>query len=242
MSFQDQRPCVIYRGCMLRQGNGVPFFLPGPSRSSPWSFRRKGLSIGDLVILTEEGSYNFLFNVHAPADHELNAGNVPTNFEPLKIPNRATVAANDEHATSFNMEASAETPLVVGVGGSASIELSTSRVQEAFLMLPDGATRYDAMNEKLYERYAEKYAESWREYVDDLGHHLPNGSLYLVTGCDKAPTWGLAFSAFSVGAGFTYRTSWSGSTGTTTRSYPPQGVDLAQNSPPQKINVSSRED
>ncbi|KAF9031197.1 hypothetical protein BDZ89DRAFT_1064046 [Hymenopellis radicata] len=209
MSLQDQRSCVIYRGCMLRQGNGVPFFLPEPASSSPLSFSRNGLSIGDVVILTEEGSYNFLFNVHARADHELNFGNVPTDFEPLRIPCGpvvydyyynvgTTVAANDEYTTSFNMEASADSPLVVGVGGSASIELSTSRVQEAFLVLPDGATRLNAMNEKLYERYAEKHAESWRKYVDDLGHHLPNGSLYLVTGCDKAPTVGLSCSLLAL--------------------------------------------
>jgi hypothetical protein len=42
-------------------------------------------------------------------------------------------------------------------------------------------------------RYAAKHAKSWYKYVNEArGRGLVNGSLYLVTGWEKAKSWGMA--------------------------------------------------
>jgi hypothetical protein len=42
-------------------------------------------------------------------------------------------------------------------------------------------------------RYAAKHAESWYKYVNETrGRGLVNGNLYLVTGWEKAESWGMA--------------------------------------------------
>ncbi len=59
-------------------------------------------------------------------------------------------------------------------------------------MLPDGGSRYDTMHRSLFKQYATENALSWYIYVNSLDHlarEAPNGSLYLVTGCDKARSW-----------------------------------------------------
>ncbi len=62
-------------------------------------------------------------------------------------------------------------------------------------MLPDGGNRYDTMHRALFEQYAIENGHSWYIYVNSLDHlarQAPNGTLYLVTGCDKARTWMIA--------------------------------------------------
>lgn len=42
-------------------------------------------------------------------------------------------------------------------------------------------------------RYAARHAESWYKYVNEVrGRGLENGSLYLITGWEKARSWGMA--------------------------------------------------
>lgn len=108
-------------------------------------------------------------------------------------------------------------------------------------MLPDGATRYNTSNERAYEDYAEQYAESWFDFVENgLGRLLPTSSLYLVTGCDKSPSWGAAvihnptksrrcavnFTVGGVaGGGISYTTSSKRQRGPNMRSFPQSGID-----------------
>ncbi len=62
-------------------------------------------------------------------------------------------------------------------------------------MLPDGGNRYDTKHRSLFQQYATENALSWYIYANGLDHlarQAPNGSLYLVTGCDKTRSWGIA--------------------------------------------------
>ncbi len=52
-------------------------------------------------------------------------------------------------------------------------------------MLPDGGNRYDTRRRELFQQYAYQNGLSWYEYAQ----WAPNGTLYLVTGCDKARSW-----------------------------------------------------
>src|SRR5262245_62341783 len=59
--------------------------------------------------------------------------------------------------------------------------------------LPNGADRLDFRNRDKLRELALRYGLSWYEYANvHEGRMAPNGSMYLVTGCDKAISWGIA--------------------------------------------------
>jgi hypothetical protein len=62
----------------------------------------------------------------------------------------------------------------------------------AILALPHGAHLDKLENLESMRRYAAQNAESWYKYANGTrGRGLVNGSLYLVTGCEKAKSWGM---------------------------------------------------
>jgi hypothetical protein len=61
------------------------------------------------------------------------------------------------------------------------------------LALPHGAHQEKLQDLATIRRYATRHAESWYRYVNETrGRELVNGSLYLVTGWEKAESWGMA--------------------------------------------------
>lgn len=78
------------------------------------------------------------------------------------------------------------------MGVSAGYSLTSSSSEGAILTLPEGAASLDLYNIAEFRRYIMENAISWYEFVNTtLGREAPNGSLYLVTGCDKSTTWGV---------------------------------------------------
>lgn len=50
----------------------------------PVPYRRIGVSIGDVGIITREGAFDFLFNICYSRDHPINSLiQLPPDFEPL---------------------------------------------------------------------------------------------------------------------------------------------------------------
>ena len=74
----------IYITQLLTKKRGIPLWVPGPGTSLPIEYRRRGVSIGDVGIITHIGEFDFLFNVFHAADHPINRGDVPQGFSPLK--------------------------------------------------------------------------------------------------------------------------------------------------------------
>jgi hypothetical protein len=73
---------VYYRQLLLA-GRGSPMWIPGPNMMLPKEYRRNGIGIGDVGIVYRSEGFSFLFNVFLPADHPVNEGRVPDEFEPL---------------------------------------------------------------------------------------------------------------------------------------------------------------
>ena len=59
--------------------------MPGPYDNLPVDYRREGIGIGDVGVLLRFGTFSYFFNIFLPADHPVNAGKVPDNFEPLDL-------------------------------------------------------------------------------------------------------------------------------------------------------------
>ena len=60
----------IYYHQLLIKKRGSPLWIPGPGMQLPIDYRRQGISIGDVGIVTHSGGFDFLFNIFQPADHQ----------------------------------------------------------------------------------------------------------------------------------------------------------------------------
>jgi hypothetical protein len=58
----------------------------------PIEYRRQGISIGDVGIITSTGEFDFLFNIFQPADHPINRGMVPQVFHLFPLRNSSAIS------------------------------------------------------------------------------------------------------------------------------------------------------
>jgi hypothetical protein len=82
----------IYVECLLPLKHGYPLYQPEPDYGLPRAYHAKGVSIGDVGIITPEGYFDFLFNVcqDAGATSDVNNANV------FGIPNGQKVVVQGE--------------------------------------------------------------------------------------------------------------------------------------------------
>lgn len=79
------------------------------------------------------------------------------------------------------------------VGHSRTYNFMSMNSEGAILMLPDGSTRVDLENKKIFRQYANRNAYRWFTYVEDTrGRELQDLSLYIITGSDRASSFGVA--------------------------------------------------
>jgi hypothetical protein len=79
----------IYAKCLLPLKEGYPLYCPElPDRDNAGAYyeayRRKGISIGDVGIITPDGDFDFLFNICDSAAREVNPSsltNEVTSFD-----------------------------------------------------------------------------------------------------------------------------------------------------------------
>ncbi|KAJ7856444.1 hypothetical protein B0H14DRAFT_2352727, partial [Mycena olivaceomarginata] len=150
------------------RGGGSRCNSPKPQRNLAPEYRRKGVSIGDVGTITPQGTFDYFFNIYLPADDPINA-HIPDNFVPLPPYLLWTPVPGGEFVFSCR-----------GPNG-------------AVLALPYGSHLEKLQSIAEMRRYARKHAESWYKHVNETrGRALVNGSLYLITGCEKAESWGIA--------------------------------------------------
>ena len=93
---ETEAPNSRYERHLLVKKHGFPLWAPQPHSGLPLSYRRKGVSIGDVGIITQEGYFDFLFNICLPLGDECNPAHLPTNFSPVHL-SRTDVSALREH-------------------------------------------------------------------------------------------------------------------------------------------------
>ncbi|KAJ6463969.1 hypothetical protein C8R45DRAFT_877963, partial [Mycena sanguinolenta] len=180
-----------YCSQMLRQGRGFPLYDPDPQSSLPRKYRKHGVAIGDIGAITSEGAFDFLFNIYLRAD---DPKKVPRDFDPLPLYDPVDISHHAFHpgncvSTSSVREESGDFTEFPG----GEFVFNCTGPEGAVLALPHGAHREKLKNLKDVRDYAARHAESWYEYANvTRGRELVNGSLYLVTGWEKAESWGMA--------------------------------------------------
>ncbi|KAJ7707389.1 hypothetical protein B0H17DRAFT_871953, partial [Mycena rosella] len=179
----------IYCSQLLRQRRGFPLFVPGPQQNLPEEYQRTGVSIGDVGRVTTDGIFDFFFNIYLPADHPINASDVPEGFCPL-----APYARRDLVHLNVDPGNYVAGPSVQSVDLDYSSEyVFNLSPHGAILALPHGAHVEKLENLQNIRQYAAENAENWYRYINCArGRGLANGSLYLVTGSEKSRSWGMA--------------------------------------------------
>lgn len=78
-----QRSRDIYYRHMAVQGRGLPMWRTEPSSTLPHVYRRCGIAVGDVGMITAFGGFDFMFNICLPANHPINQQGLPQGFSPL---------------------------------------------------------------------------------------------------------------------------------------------------------------
>lgn len=172
-----------YSRLMLVHSLGYPLYMPELDPGLPKEYRRKGLRIGDVGRITSAGAFDFLFNTCSPTNHPINPSVLPDNFEVLPL-NDTSI-----HENFF----APETFLLSDNVDEKDDQFHCTGVEGAVLALPEGGTLFEAQNTGIFQEHAARHAESWYKYTTGYKGRKPaNGSLYLITGCIKSRTWGIA--------------------------------------------------
>ncbi|KAF8629748.1 hypothetical protein AX15_003289 [Amanita polypyramis BW_CC] len=174
-----------YSRLMLGSGLGYPLYLPEPDGGLPLQYREVGVRVGDVGRITPDGAFDFLFNICLKADHPANPSILPDCFAPIQSVETSVQRLFEPatRMTSDGIRRMDDTP-----------DSYCCKTHEgAILVLPDGAVLCEAQNKLLFWDYAARHAEKLYKYMHlERGRDAPNGSLYIVTGCIKSESWGIA--------------------------------------------------
>ncbi|KAJ7697988.1 hypothetical protein B0H14DRAFT_2549274, partial [Mycena olivaceomarginata] len=199
----------IYSNQLLRLRRGFPLYIPGPSEILPDEYRTSGVQIGDVGTVTPEGLFECFFNIYLPVDNPTNLGNVPDDFCPLQNYKESDLliihqAPGNYVSTSLVHKIVHDTQLNLFFFACSQFPgghfiFSCRPPQGAVLVLPHGAELKKLKNIQTVREYAQRYAKTWYAYLKRTkGLMVNNGSLYLITGCEKVMSWGMA----------TYHSTW----------------------------------
>jgi hypothetical protein len=71
----------VYARRLLPKGHGYPLWVPEPYVQQ---YREKGISIGDVGVITTSGAFNFFFNICLPLDDPVNR-RAPADMEVVEL-------------------------------------------------------------------------------------------------------------------------------------------------------------
>ncbi|KAJ3971366.1 hypothetical protein EV361DRAFT_911625 [Lentinula raphanica] len=198
-----------YARMLLSRKRGYPLWKPKARNAQhPEVYKKHGVHIGDVGLLTQFGGFDYLFNICYGADHEMNLGRVPKDFRPvsdfdanhiveskyqlgdcvLSDPGRIQQSAVQADYSQGSANQFEGVPKEFGAGRAYSSTTSKG----AILILPEGGKRVDYLSPEIFAQHAAEYAASWYTHANAMGRETRNGSLYLITGFDKARAWGTA--------------------------------------------------
>ncbi|KAJ7173503.1 hypothetical protein C8R46DRAFT_1031810 [Mycena filopes] len=164
----------LYSRLLFPKKQGYPLFHPQPFDDLPEAARRVGTEIGDVGLVTQDGSFDPIFNILRPPDHPAQRFGVPAAFEPVTLlpQDIAKRALFHLHGSDISNTAISKKRIDVEAGIEDNVQVS--------LWL-----RYWIMNLII--------VQNWYAFVNgDLGRMVGNGELYLVTGVTKATSWSVA--------------------------------------------------
>ncbi|THU93611.1 hypothetical protein K435DRAFT_725281 [Dendrothele bispora CBS 962.96] len=218
----------IYFRHLSSHGHGYALLNPEPNRIGGTEAEleleqlyEEGLRVGDVGITSDSGDFVALFNIFQTSEAPINrVYGVPDGFQPLEFrrnllfsnamyhPTNTRVCSEKAHEVKLNADGTA---LALGAfGPGLGVEIQFSHSHGSILSLPEGAHRVDYRRLPSVRDYAAKNAESWYRFLtDEVGMDAYNGSLYVITGYDRASRYeNLSFQSSSKTASLSARVSF----------------------------------
>ncbi|PPQ64795.1 hypothetical protein CVT26_002627 [Gymnopilus dilepis] len=194
-----------YCRSLLFAGHGFPMWKPSVTSAAPVEYLLKGVNIGDVGIIDGYGYFQYYFNIFLPAEHPIHKGCTPREFQPIEPPLRPDeLIYHKEYFKPGHVIASKGVCKTLHSENPLDVSFTSTEPEGAILILPNGASREDLTSTDRFHEYARKNAPHWYQYMNHYGSAAhANGSLFLVTGCDKTDDWALA--SFPLHAGNTKR-------------------------------------
>ncbi|KIM37501.1 hypothetical protein M413DRAFT_448552 [Hebeloma cylindrosporum] len=194
----DFIPHQSYARSLFPAGHGYPMYDAATVSKVPEDYKKvRGISIGDVGVLADDGQFIFAFNMFLPSDHPYNKGNTPDNFSPLEALDESEVHTVDEYFPRGAVVTSKGVNVIRHSESPLHLSFRSSERFGALLVLPEGATRQDASTDRIH-KYVARNAHEWAYFFTQLRWSpATNGSTYVVTGVDK--TSHCAAMSFEVG-------------------------------------------
>ncbi|ESK83918.1 TKL/TKL-ccinprotein kinase [Moniliophthora roreri MCA 2997] len=188
-----------YVRLLLQEKSGYPLWHPYPNSERPQAWVREGIRIGDVGIVYDNAPFDFLFNITCPANDPVNAKGVPVGFQPIPLQDldfTSTDRSRDVVQPRELIERCTVSADRLNESFRYAYEFSSSASQGAILMLPGGSRHRKLDSRGTFEECARENAAAWFSYATKKRGRLfrndRNPYLYLVTGCEKSMSWGVA--------------------------------------------------
>lgn len=108
---------IWYRNLAVK-GRGSPLWITGTDLNAPIQYRRSGIAIGDVGLISSFGAFNFLFNVCLPADNPINksAIELPKGFIPLQPTDPTQIYKHSEFVPDGCLVNKSSTKVLIDIG------------------------------------------------------------------------------------------------------------------------------
>ncbi|KIJ07474.1 hypothetical protein PAXINDRAFT_58964, partial [Paxillus involutus ATCC 200175] len=194
-------PQDVYARRMIRAdpSRGYPLWHPEPDSNLPEACLTDGLRIGDVGIVTADGSFDLLFNICSPRDHPLHQlCGVPETFREVHLPIHEfrDFPFTDSPGRAISTQSVNQRNITAEVSGGVS---TSSSAEGAILVLPEGAGKRDFAHLTILRAEAQRNGESWHHFAHINRGRTAGDDLYLITGHHKTSSWSVA--AFSDAGG-----------------------------------------
>ncbi|THU98699.1 hypothetical protein K435DRAFT_660464, partial [Dendrothele bispora CBS 962.96] len=178
------------------KGHGYPLWTPEPNEQTPAEYYEDGIKVGDVGFITQDGGFEFLFNITLPENHEIHQKwrGVPGNFKPLELDDKAGYLTRNSQVLPGDTIHSEGTEIRDGgyfdvrisnlpIDANIGFQLRSRHSEGAALLLPQGASKTEYVMASSLRDFAAAHAETWYRYFHERGYSdIRNGSLYIISG------------------------------------------------------------
>ncbi|KAF5364967.1 hypothetical protein D9758_008155 [Tetrapyrgos nigripes] len=185
----------LYSGTLYSKGHGCALLKPERPQIGTQPIVRD-VYVGDVGLVDHKnGLFIPLFNIFE--SHIQTYRGVPAGFASLEFHEDLLVTATGYFKPGTRIMSKNGQETMVDLSGSVlnpglpmapgmSVHFQFVRGKGSLLLLPNGATRVDYRGLECIRAHAMENADAWYEYAEQLGETVPDGSLYVITGFDRA--------------------------------------------------------